>query len=440
MMHKFNTDKHSAMDTMKGINTNGQTDLNLICPRAINKYRYDENDFKSLINSIKQNGLFKPITLNRIDKYLNSEEAKNLSKEEYDYYQRNIQEGRLFFVSDGHRRFYAYCSICVNKNITSVEDMEEFYQLYQLEKEKNESLGVFDLENINQYLSIKSEIVRDDFWKERRRYNSANLDQRAIIDFEIVDNAIDNMKLEKVTDDEGNEISRWDFESNKIKTSVIDSMKDRAIVDLIERIINSNESIERIKNCPDGDKLIKELHSFKSTKDARKILKLLPIEVMPRYKKEQVISIQEYINNVLSKEISFNSIDKCRQMLNMYPKDLISLIYSGILPFRDAKNLLTVYKYLPNDFAQELAEILKEKENYDLKNSPLSAESKEFYMNVVVKGKFNIEKAKKILLDKDEKKKIALSQSDLLNLFKEINSGKKTFEQVYDYLKELNLV
>lgn len=439
-MHKFNTDKHIAMDTMKGINTNGQTDLNLICPRAINKYRYDENDFKSLINSIKQNGLFKPITLNRIDKYLNSEEAKNLSQEEYDYYKKNAEEGRIFFVSDGHRRFYAYCSICVNKNITSVEDMEEFYALYKVEKEKNEGLGVFDLESANTYLSIKSEIVRDDFWKERRRYNSANLDQRAIIDFEIVDNAIDNMKLEKVKDEEGNELSRWEFESNKIKASVVDSMKDRAIIDLIDRINNSNESIQRIKNYPNGDKLIKELHSFKNVKDARKILKQLPIEVLPRYKKEQVVAIQEYINNVLSKEISFNSIDKCRQMLNMYPKDIISLIYSGILPFRDAKTLLTVYKYLPNDFAQELAKIIKEKENYDLEHSPLSPESKDFYMNVVIKGKFSIEKARKILLDKDDKKKIALSQGDLINLFKDINSGKKTFEQVYDYLKELNLV
>lgn len=439
-MHKFNTDKHIAMDTMKGINTNGQTDLNLICPRAINKYRYDENDFKSLINSIKQNGLFKPITLNRIDKYLNSEEAKNLSQEEYDYYKKNAEEGRIFFVSDGHRRFYAYCSICVNKNITSVEDMEEFYALYKVEKEKNEGLGVFDLESANTYLSIKSEIVRDDFWKERRRYNSANLDQRAIIDFEIVDNAIDNMKLERVKDEEGNELSRWEFESNKIKASVVDSMKDRAIIDLIDRINNSNESIQRIKNYPDGDKLIKELHSFKNVKDARKILKQLPIEVLPRYKKEQVVAIQEYINNVLSKEISFNSIDKCRQMLNMYPKDIISLIYSGILPFRDAKSLLTVYKYLPNDFAQELAKIIKEKENYDLEHSPLSPESKDFYMNVVIKGKFSIEKARKILLDKDDKKKIALSQGDLINLFKDINSGKKTFEQVYDYLKELNLV
>lgn len=439
-MHKFNTDKHIAMDTMKGINTNGQTDLNLICPRAINKYRYDENDFKSLINSIKQNGLFKPITLNRIDKYLNSEEAKNLSQEEYDYYKKNAEEGRIFFVSDGHRRFYAYCSICVNKNITSVEDMEEFYELYKVEKEKNEGLGVFDLESANTYLSIKSEIVRDDFWKERRRYNSANLDQRAIIDFEIVDNAIDNMKLERVKDEEGNELSRWEFESNKIKASVVDSMKDRAIIDLIDRINNSNESIQRIKNYPDGDKLIKELHSFKNVKDARKILKQLPIEVLPRYKKEQVVAIQEYINNVLSKEISFNSIDKCRQMLNMYPKDIISLIYSGILPFRDAKTLLTVYKYLPNDFAQELAKIIKEKENYDLEHSPLSPESKDFYMNVVIKGKFSIEKARKILLDKDDKKKIALSQGDLINLFKDINSGKKTFEQVYDYLKELNLV
>ena len=80
------------------------------------------------------------------------------------------------------------------------------------EKEKNQdALLSFDLESVNEYLSIKTIVVKDDFWKERRRYNSANLDQRAIIDFEIVDNAIDNMKLEVIKDEKGNDISIWNF-------------------------------------------------------------------------------------------------------------------------------------------------------------------------------------------------------------------------------------
>lgn len=38
MIHNFSTNKHDAMQVMKGIATGDETDLNLICPRAINKF------------------------------------------------------------------------------------------------------------------------------------------------------------------------------------------------------------------------------------------------------------------------------------------------------------------------------------------------------------------------------------------------------------------
>lgn len=441
MMRRFDTSNHEAMQAMKGIATGDETDLDLICPRAINKYRYNQEDFQSLINSIKTNGLFSAVTINRIDKYLKSPDVKNLSQEEIDYYNYQLANGRQYFVTDGNRRFYAYCSLCVNKNITSIEQMEEFYKLYKVEKEKNQdALLSFDLESVNEYLSIKTIVVKDDFWKERRRYNSANLDQRAIIDFEIVDNAIDNMKLEVIKDEKGNDISIWNFESNKIKEKIVDSMKERAIIDLVDRIKNSKDSIEKIKSQPDGDELIKELRSFKNVKDARVILKKLPIEVLPKYKQEQVIAIKQYISNRLSKEISSNSINTCRWVLDTYPSSITNQIYSGDISFREAKSLLTVYKYLPSDFAQELPKILKQKENYNLEDSPLSDESKEFYKAVVVKGKIAIDKAKKILLNKDVKNTIKLSQNDWIDLFKDMIDGKKSMNEVRDYLKSLNLI
>ena len=43
---------------------------------------------------------------------------------------------------------------------------------------------------------------------------------------------------------------------------------------------------------------------------------------------------------------------------------LISLIYSGDIGFREAKSMLTVYKYLPADFAQELPKIIEEKDKF----------------------------------------------------------------------------
>lgn len=441
MIHNFSTNKHDAMQVMKGIATGDETDLNLICPRAINKYRYNQEDFQSLINSIKNNGLFSAITINRIDKYLKSPDAQNLSQKEIDYYNYQLANGRQFFVSDGNRRFYAYCSLCVNKKITSIKQMDEFYKLYEVEKAKNqEAIEDMDMLSLNKYITVKTIIAKDDFWKERKRYNSANLDQRAIIDFEIVDNAIDNMKLEMTLDEQGNKLSYWDVETNKIKKKIVDSMTDRAIIDLIERIKNSSESIQKINNATDGDKLLKKLRSFKSTEDARNVLKLLPIEVLPRYKQEQVTMIKEYISARFTKDISGNSISGCRLMLDTYPDDLISLIYSGDIGFREAKSMLTVYKYLPADFAQELPKIIEEKDKYDLNSSGLSDETKEFYNKVVVNGKLSVEKVKKILLNKEEKKKISLSQNELIQLFRDINSGRKSFDQVYEYLKELNLV
>lgn len=441
MIHNFSTNKHEAMQAMKGIATGDETDLNLICPRAINKYRYNQEDFQSLINSIKTNGLFSAITINRIDKYLKSPDAKNLSQKELDYYNYQLANGRQFFVTDGNRRFYAYCSLCVNKTITSIKQMDEFYKLYEVEKQKNmDAVNDFDMYALNKYITIKTIVAKDDFWKERRRYNSANLDQRAIIDFEIVDNAIDNMKLELVTDEQGNKLSYWDVETNKIKKKIVDSMTDRAIIDLIERIKNNSESIQKVKNSEEGEQLFKKLRTFKSTEEARSILKLLPIEVLPRYKQEQVAIIKDYISTKFTKDISGNSISGCRLILDTYPDELINLIYSGDIGFREAKSMLTVYKYLPADFVIELPKIIEEKDKYDLNASEMSDETKEFYNNVVVNGKLSVEKVKKILLNKEEKKKISLSQSELLELFKDINSGRKTFDQVYKYLKELNLV
>lgn len=94
--------------------------------------------------------------------------------------------------------------------------------LFQMEIE--DSMLDFDFRSINKYLRIKINVVKDNFWKERKRYNSANLDQRAVIDFKIVDNAIDNMKEEVVKDDNGNETNLSDYELNKIKVKIIDSM------------------------------------------------------------------------------------------------------------------------------------------------------------------------------------------------------------------------
>lgn len=161
-------------------------------------------------------------------------------------------------------------------------------------------------------------------------------------------------------------VSLWDYESNKIKAKIIDSMKDRAVFDLVDRIKNNNGSMQIINSCSNGTNLVKNPNSLKDAKETRDILKKLLIEVLPKYEQEQAAVIKQYLSTSFSKELSSNNINKCRVILNTYPSSLTKLIYSGDLPFREAKMLLPVYKYLPNDFALELPEILKEKENYSL--------------------------------------------------------------------------
>ena len=123
--------------------------VNLICPRFENAYIVDPSKSDSLRKSIKKNGLIQPINVidifryieesgygpsyvgcDKTDEYLDRciEYKNNLSEEErekleinpeYRDLMENLDRHIRYIISSGHRRFYAYISLLLNKPINN---------------------------------------------------------------------------------------------------------------------------------------------------------------------------------------------------------------------------------------------------------------------------------------------------------------------------------
>lgn len=367
---------------MSGKGERPELPLNEICLRAVNKYINDYDEARSLKDSIEKDGLIEPITVNEIATFLKSKDINALPKEEKEYYESRLNQGFKYFVTTGHRRFRAYCSLAIGKDVHTDEDVENFYHAFNevlVESRKAEMEGRFG--DINKYCSIKCFIAKDNVTQENARYNRSNLDQRRIQDFEIVDNIIDEMTSN----------GRLDAMLEENKIAKIKSMSDRAIKDTLNRM------------APEK--------TYSTIDEARNYLLELDASLFPGYQSTCNLIISDYIKETKSKKISVSSIKQARRVLTTLNRNYIKLIYEGHLPYKTSIDLLTIYDKIDKD------EIYKQIKN----------------------GTFDIRKEKDKYIEKLPKT-VSISSSELIEDIVAVKKGRKTIEEVYNKLKSLNLV
>lgn len=371
-----------GIQAMSGRGERPELPLNEICLRAVNKYINNYDEARSLKESIEKDGLIEPITVNEISVFLKSKDIDDLPKDEKEYYENRLNQGFKYFVTTGHRRFRAYCSLALGKDVHTDEEVENFYNAFSevLENSrKAEQEGRFA--DINKYCSIKCFIAKDNVAQENARYNRSNLDQRRIQDFEIVDNIIDEMtsngKLYAL------------LEENKI--AKIKSMSDRAVKDTLNRI------------APEK--------TYATIDEARNTLLELDASLFPGYQSTCNQVISDYIQETKSKKISASSIKQARRVLTTLNRDYIKLIYEGYLPYKTSIDLLTIYDKIDKD------EIYKQ----------------------IKDGTFDIKKEKDKYIEK-QPKIVSISNSELIEDIVAVKKGKKTIDEVYNKLKSLNLI
>ena len=382
----FNTNGMLAKQAMTGKGNNDNIPLNEICLRFKNKYINGYEDANSIRESIKKDGLIEPITVNDINSYLKSADVNQLSKEARSYYEQKVHEGFKYFITTGHRRFYAYCSLAVGRDIHSMEDMDQFYKDIAEVLERNKvAIEEGDYSSINKYASIKAFVVKDSVKEERERYNVANLDQRITKDFEIIDNMIDEMK----------EDGEWDRVIQTNKEARVVKMSDRTVLDNLKRLGLA------------GD--------IKTPQEARKRLMSVKAEDISGYYSDLNQSIARYIKEKRHKNVSVQSVDKTRKILETLDNRLVNYIYSGDLEYRNAIDMLSYYDKIKPSEIDSVCQKIKNKK-YD----------------------FSKEKAK--YLNKPSRRKVPMSEKDWIKLFNQLFDGEITLKDEIKKLEDLDLI
>lgn len=348
--------------------------LNKICVRFQNKYINNIDKHRSLKESIRVNGLIEPIVVVDIDEYLTT--CSN--KEEADYLSEMKKNGCEYFISSGHRRFKAYTSLCLKRDIYTDEDLKVLYsdEFKKILNEKdNEVVNIDNLfDDTPDWTTIPCKIISLE--NETSIYNDSNTTQREITAFEIIDNAMDEMKQN----------GTWLSMIEDVKTNRIDSMTDRAVKDNIKKLKQSGMRIE----C--GDKI----------EDQRAYLKTLDVEMIPGTDSYINKRVADYILQNKQRNVSASAVNYTRRILSTFSDKLIRKVYDGFLSFREAQKILDNYSEIDeNEIIQRI-----DKGTFDIKEIEQSKRRIRFserqlieYLYDIKNGQMTVDEVIKIIED-----------------------------------------
>lgn len=355
-----------------------------ICPRFENKYLANEDKSKSLKESIKNVGLIEPINVVQISEYISYIESKSIKErdEEVKYLEQMEREGVKYFVSTGHRRFKAYVSILLGKDVITDSDWENNYEEIKIKCEdiKKKSLQTLltgeSLDVEDKWITIPS-IIINGFEKEKALYNDSNTTQRELTGFEIIVNSIDEIKRS----------GEWDNIVEKVIEERVSEMTDRKVREKINNLIKAN----LIENPTDS-----------TISNLRKTLLSVPSKYIQGTDSKLNELIVNYIKENKQRNVSVSNVNYTRKILDRLDKEMIQYIFDGLLSFKDAKVILSKYDEVDID------SIKKEIRN---KN-------------------FKVEKIE------SSQKTIKYTSRQLIDLIYDIRNGKKTVEEVIKLIEK----
>lgn len=355
-----------------------------ICPRFENKYLANEDKSKSLKESIKNVGLIEPINVVQISEYISYIESKSIKErdEEVKYLEQMERKGVKYFVSTGHRRFKAYVSILLGKDVITDSDWENNYEEIKIKCEdiKKKSLQTLltgeSLDVEDKWITIPS-IIINGFEKEKVLYNDSNTTQRELTGFEIIVNSIDEIKRS----------GEWDNIVEKVIEERVSEMTDRKVREKINNLIKAN----LIENPTDS-----------TISNLRKTLLSVPSKYIQGTDSKLNELIVNYIKENKQRNVSVSNVNYTRKILDRFDKEMIQYIFDGLLSFKDAKVILSKYDEVDID------SIKKEIRN---KN-------------------FKVEKIE------SSQKTIKYTSRQLIDLIYDIRNGKKTVEEVIKLIEK----
>ena len=355
-----------------------------ICPRFENKYLANEDKSKSLKESIKNVGLIEPINVVQISEYISYIESKSIKErdEEVEYLEQMEREGVKYFVSTGHRRFKAYVSILLGKDVITDSDWENNYEEIKIKCEDikkkylqtlltGESLDVED-----KWITIPS-IIINGFEKEKALYNDSNTTQRELTGFEIIVNSIDEIKRS----------GEWDNIVEKVIEERVSEMTDRKVREKINNLIKAN----LIENPTDS-----------TISNLRKTLLSVPSKYIQGTDSKINELIVNYIKENKQRNVSVSNVNYTRKILDRLDKEMIQYIFDGLLSFKDAKVILSKYDEVDID------SIKKEIRNKNFKVEEIES----------------------------RQKTIKYTSRQLIDLIYDIRNGKKTVEEVIKLIEK----
>lgn len=247
-------------------------------------------------------------------------------------YEALYNDGFSYFITAGHRRFKAYLSILLDEPVVTDSDWKRVYE----EKLKNASKELQDSKwfNIPAYTLTSADITSK---AETTMYSDSNTTQRELTSFEVVVNALDEMKLN----------GDWERICRETVEEVVDGLSERGAYNLVLKLKKMDEYKDRLEEAGKDEEKIKS------------ILKSLPIKLVPKTETILNNKISQYIDNKKKREIDHKTIKSVRRTYEGLDKNFLQLIYDGVVTEKEMRPLVPLVQSMNEAEKEDLVHQIK---------------------------------------------------------------------------------
>ena len=416
--------------------------INQICCRSVNMYVDKQDAVESLKNSIKKLGLIEPIIVIEIEEY--KKKIKGIHEDEIEYLTKMEEKGCKYFISSGHRRFKAYISLALKRDMYPGNQMDH---LYSEETKKaidryydERSMGYPDgFKPEYQFYEIPCKIEKKLIENEDSFYNQSNTTQRELTNYEVIINSIYQL----------NRNGQMRIFEEETKKEVIDNLNSRSLTMWLSDYVKK------------GDLDKKTVSSLQSDEERRELLMNLPFDKISKTKTVLNQKIIDYIFKDSGRKISTSKIKETTYMLEQLENlsksvdyDIMSLVYAGEMNFKEAVELSRMSDSFTSDNAskqeklkEEFEQLLiapieeaREKNQKILEDKDQGKEGsdKEDYIKLSEISKECVKKIKSKYSAKRKEKPIRWSNAELIELIYAIDRGDISSSDAIKKIESLN--
>ena len=301
--------------------------INQICCRSTNMYVDKQDAVESLKNSIKNLGLIEPIIVIDIAEYKNRTKEKR--KEEIDYLTQMEEKGCKYFISSGHRRFKAFISLALNRDMYPGNQMDHLYSeetRKAIEKYYEDRAYGFPDGVLPEYrfYEIPCKIEKKLIENEDSFYNQSNTTQRELTNYEVIINTIYQL-------DRNGMMRQYEEETKK---EIIEKLNSRMLSMWLNDYVKEGDLNKKMVSAADSDE------------EKRELLMGIPFDRIKKTKAILYSKIAEQIFKDSGRKISVARITETTSMLDQLDKlskamgyEIMSLVYAGEMNFSEAIEL-----------------------------------------------------------------------------------------------------